>query len=79
MWREFETLFAPYAKRNAGYVIEAILAETSTLFVANVLWKNALLASEQRAWIHRMNFILLPGVEDWEILLAQVTPVVLAG
>jgi len=79
MWREFETLFAPYAKRNASYVIEAILAETGTLVVAIVLWKNALLASEQRAWMHRMNFVLLPGAEDWEILLAQATPVVLAG
>jgi len=79
MWRGFETLFAPYAKRNASYVIEAILAETGTLFVAIVLWKNALLASEQRAWMHRMNFVLLPGAEEWEILLAQATPVVLAG
>jgi hypothetical protein len=75
IWRGLETLFAPYAKRNASYVIEAILAETGTVFVASVLWKNALLASEQRAWMHRMNIFLLLGAEDWEILLAQVTPV----
>jgi hypothetical protein len=71
----FETLFAPYAKKNASYVVEATLAETSELFVASVLWKNALLASEQRAWIHRMSVVLLSGVDTWEILLAQVTPV----
>jgi hypothetical protein len=67
----FETLFAPYAKKNATYVVEATLAETRELLVAGVLWKNALLASEQRAWMHRMLVVLL----NCEILLAQVTPV----
>jgi len=75
IWKGFETLFAPYAKKNASYVVEATLAETSELFVANVLWKNALLASEQRAWMHRMSVVLLPHDADWKILLAQVTPV----
>ena len=71
----FENLFAPHAKKNASYVVEATLAETSELFVATVLWKNALLASEQRAWMHRMSVVLLTGADEWEILLAQVTPV----
>ena len=75
IWKGFETLFAPYAKRNASYVIEATIADTNELFVAIVLWKNALLASEQRAWMHRMSVVLSPGAEDWEILLAQVAPV----
>jgi hypothetical protein len=75
LWRGFETLFAPYAKKNATYVVEATLAETSELFVASVLWKNALLVSEQRAWMHRMSVVLLSGADNWEILLAQVTPV----
>jgi hypothetical protein len=43
--------------------------------VANVLWKNALLVSEQRAWMHRMSFVLLFASGNCEILLAQVTPV----
>jgi len=75
----FETLFAPYAKKNASYVVEATLAETSELFVANILWKNALLASEQRAWMHRMSIVLFPEEGDWRILLAQVTPVQFFG
>jgi hypothetical protein len=75
IWRGFETLFAPYAKKNATYVVEGTLAETSDIFVASVLWKNALLVSEQRAWMHRMSVVLLSGTDDWEILLAQVTPV----
>jgi hypothetical protein len=75
MYRGFETLFAPYAKNNASYVVEATLAESSDVFVANVLWKNALLASEQRTWMHRMSIVLIPEAEEWRILLAQVTPV----
>jgi Clp amino terminal domain, pathogenicity island component len=75
IWKEFETLFAPYAKKNATYVVEETLTETNELFVASVLWKNALLVSEQRGWMHRMSVVLLSGTDDWEILLAQVTPV----
>jgi ClpA/ClpB-like protein len=75
MCKGFETLFAPYAKKNASYIVEATLAETSELFVATVLWKNALLASEKRAWMHRMSVVLLTGVDACKILLAQLTPV----
>lgn len=75
MRKGFQTLFAPYAKKNASYVVETKLAEASELFVATVLWKNALLASEQRAWMHRMSVVLVAGADDWEILLAQATPV----
>jgi len=73
--RGFEIIFAPYAKRNATYIVEGTLAETSELLVTNVLWKNALLASEQRVWMHRMSVILVSEAGDWKILLTQVTPV----
>jgi hypothetical protein len=75
IWKRFEALFAPYAKKNATYVVEDKVAETRELFVAVVLWKNALLASEQRAWMHRMSAVLLPGADAWEILLVQITPI----
>jgi hypothetical protein len=75
IWKGFETLFAPYAKKNATHVVEGTLAETSELCIAVVLWKNALLASEQRAWMHRMIVVLLAGADAWEILLIQITPV----
>jgi len=74
-WKGFETLFAPYAKKNATYAVEHKIAETRELFVAVVLWKNALLASEQRAWMHRMSVVLLTGADAWEILLVQITPI----
>jgi hypothetical protein len=73
IWRKFDTLFAPYAKRNATYAIESTLTNTDHAFVATVLWKNALLASEQRAWLHRMSVVLVAQDHDWEIVLIQVT------
>jgi ATP-dependent Clp protease ATP-binding subunit ClpA len=75
IWKGFETLFAPYAKKNATHAVEGKLAETGELFVAVVLWKNALLASEQRAWMHRMSVVLLTGADAWEILLVQITAI----
>lgn len=71
----FETLFAPYAKKNAAPLIEETLADGSDIFVASVLWKNAILASLQRIWIHRMSVVLIREDEDWRILLMHVTPV----
>jgi hypothetical protein len=75
LWRGFDTLFAHYAKKNASYLIETTLAETRELFVAAVLWKNALLASEERVWMHRMSAVLLVEAAEWKILLLQVTAV----
>jgi hypothetical protein len=75
IWKGFETLFAPYGKKNANYVVEVPMADTGWLYVANVRWNNALLASEQRAWMHRMSVVLVFEANNWEILLAQVTPV----
>jgi len=73
--KHFETLFIPYAKKNTTYHVEGTLAESSQLFVVTVLWKNALLASQQRSWMQRMTVVLVPTEADWEILLVQVTPV----
>lgn len=71
----FDALFAPYAKKNASYTLEETLADTESLFVATVRWNNALLASQQRAWMHRMTIVLVRNANDWEILFVQVTPV----
>jgi hypothetical protein len=76
LWKGFDALFAHYAKKNSSYIIETTLAETRELFVAAVLWKNALLASEERIWMHRMSAVLLIEAGEWKILLLQVTVVV---
>jgi hypothetical protein len=73
IWRNFDALFGPYAKRNATYTIESTLVNTRETFVATVLWKNALLASEQRAWLHRMSIAMTAKGDDWEIVLIQAT------
>ena len=72
-----ETLFAPYAKKNATYLIEETLADSGDILVAVVLWKNAILASMERVWMHRMSVVLVPEDKDkdWSIALVQVTPV----
>ena len=72
---EFETLFAPYAKKNATYMIEKTFADTKDFLVVIVLWKNAILASLERVWMHRMSVVLVPRGDEWAILFAQVTPV----
>ena len=77
--KEFGIVFAPYAKKNAAYMIEDTIVDASDLLVAVVLWKNAILASMERVWMHRMSVVLVregvPENEEWVILLAQVTPV----
>lgn len=73
--KEFETLFAPYAKKNATFYIKETLADSRESFVATVLWKNALLASEQRAWMHRMTVAMVPQEDAWEIVSIHVAVV----
>jgi hypothetical protein len=73
--KDFETLFAPYAKRNATFLIEKTITDGAVLIVASVLWKNAILASMQRIWIHRMSVVLTREGENWSILLMHVTAV----
>lgn len=75
IFKGFETLFAPYAKKNATPLVEDTLVDEDSVFVACVLWKNAILASLQRIWIHRMSVVLVREGEDWRILLMHVTPV----
>ena len=70
----FANLFAACAKRNAEYLVEGTLAKTDRLSVYTVLWKNSPLASEERAWMHRMTLVLSLDEEvDWKILFGQVT------
>jgi|SRR5215475_573906 len=73
--KHFETLFILYARKNAAYIIEETTEESSDVVVAIVLWKNALLASMERVWMHRMSVVLVREDEDWVIALMQVTAV----
>lgn len=73
--RDFETLFVPYAKKNATYVIEETLIDSSDHLVAIVLWKNALVASMERVWMHRMTVVLVSHGGRWAIVSVHITPV----
>jgi ATPases with chaperone activity, ATP-binding subunit len=75
IWKGFDTLFAPYAKKNAAYAVEATPVDAGEVFVGRVLWKNALLASEERIWMHQMTVLLVLENEDWLVRLIHVTPV----
>lgn len=75
MLKGSETLLAPYEKKNARFVLESRLADSLDLCIATVLWKNVLIASISRAWMHRMSLVLIPASEDWEIILVHITPV----
>lgn len=74
MAKHLAALFAPYAKKNATYVIEETLAETSDMLVAIIQWKNVFFPNFERPWNHRMTLVLVPQADDWAILLAQITP-----
>ncbi len=73
--KHFETLFILYAKKNATYAIEETFQDTKGVVAAIVLWKNAVFASLERIWMHRMSVVLVPEGEEWTIVLIQVTPV----
>jgi len=71
----FENLFAAYAKKNAAHTIEDVLVDSNEHLVAVVLWKNALVASMERVWMHRMTVVIVPREGDWTVVSLQVTPV----
>jgi hypothetical protein len=71
----FDAVFAPYAKKNATYAIEETIVDTAECLVAAVLWENALVASMERVWMHRMTAVLISENADWRIVSLQVTPV----
>ncbi len=71
--KTFEALFANYAKKNATYLVEAAPVRTDETFVVTVLWKNALLASSGRGWMHRMGMTLVRTDDGWRIGFVQVT------
>jgi hypothetical protein len=74
IWRGFDTLFAFYEKRNATYAVEAAVADAGEVFVGRVLWKNALLASEERVWMLQMTVVLVLEDEKWHVRLIHVPP-----
>jgi uncharacterized protein (TIGR02246 family) len=74
--KQFEVLFAPYAKKSVTFLREDTDINRAESLVASILWENVTVGSESTRSMHRMTFVLGPEEEDWAILLIQVTPVV---
>jgi ketosteroid isomerase-like protein len=70
-----DALFANYANRNADCIIEEPTLSTGDTFVVTVLWKNALVASAERKWMHRMGMVWIQQDGFWRIGFIQVTAV----
>jgi ketosteroid isomerase-like protein len=73
--KTFDDLFVKYAKKNATYLVEMAPMRTGDRFVVSVLWRNALLVSERRGWMHRMGMVWVKSQYGWQIGFAQVTVV----
>jgi uncharacterized protein (TIGR02246 family) len=74
--KQFEVLFAPYAKKSVTFLREDTDIGRAESFVASILWENVTVGSESTRSMHRMTFVLGPEDEDWAIFFIQVTPVV---
>ena len=70
-----ETLFAPFAKRNASLFLQGTTGGPSETFVASVLWEFAAASTDRNKSLLRMSIVLASTEEEWKIVLVQVTPV----
>jgi Clp amino terminal domain, pathogenicity island component len=70
-----QTLLGPFAKKNVGFRVEDTTAGPSRTVVASVLWEFAAASSDRSKSVLRMSIVLAWAVEDWTIILVQVTPV----
>jgi ATP-dependent Clp protease ATP-binding subunit ClpA len=74
--KEFEVLFAPYAKKSVTFILEGVYLGPGESGVASILWENVTFRGETTSSMHRMTVILAQEGDDWVISLLQVTPVV---
>ncbi|MHB8484162.1 MAG: Clp protease N-terminal domain-containing protein [Candidatus Acidiferrales bacterium] len=75
--REAETLFVSFAKKKASFRIEDTTNGPSETFVASVLWEFAFVSAERSKSLLRMSVVLAPTENEWAIVLAQMTPILL--
>jgi hypothetical protein len=72
------TVFAPFAKKNARFFLEETINGPSGTVVASVLWEFAAVSGDLSKSMLRMSIVLACAGEEWAIVLAQVTPLILA-
>ncbi len=76
--KQFELLFAPYAKKNVSFHLEKTDLGPAGCLIANVLWENVTVGGRSTRSVHRMTIVLGREDENWVIFLLQTTPVVIA-
>jgi len=74
--KQFETLFALYAKKNVTFVQEGSYRGPAESVVANILWENVTFGGQATRCLHRMTVMVAQEGEDWVLFLIQVTPVI---
>jgi ATP-dependent Clp protease ATP-binding subunit ClpA len=73
--KQFETFFAPYAKKNVTFLLDGTYLGPAESVVASILFENVTIGGSTTKAMHRMTVILALEGEDWVIFLLQVTPV----
>jgi uncharacterized protein (TIGR02246 family) len=74
--KHFETLFAPYAKKNVTFHLEKTQLRPGNWLLANILWQNVTVGGQSTRSMHRMTVVFAREDENWVIFLLQITPVV---
>jgi uncharacterized protein (TIGR02246 family) len=77
--KQFEVLFASYAKKNVTFLVENTDVGPAESLVASILWENVTIGTDSTRSMHRMTVILAPEGEDWAIFFVQITPVIGRG
>ncbi|MFZ0520579.1 MAG: SgcJ/EcaC family oxidoreductase [Candidatus Acidiferrales bacterium] len=74
--KQFESLLAPYAKKNVACRVEGTHAGPSETVVANATWENVTVSGQSPRAMHRMTFVLASEGDEWAIYLLLVTPLI---
>jgi ketosteroid isomerase-like protein len=74
--KQFEVLFAPYAKKNVSSHLEKTDLGPAGCLTASILWENVTVGGQSTRSMHRMTVVLAREDENWVIFLLQITPVV---
>jgi len=74
--KEGNALFAPFAKKNATFLLEGVVNGPGETVVATVLWEFTTCAGQLSKSIHRMSVVMAAEGDGWAILLVQVTPLI---
>ncbi|MGA7855316.1 MAG: Clp protease N-terminal domain-containing protein [Candidatus Acidiferrales bacterium] len=74
--KQFQVLFAPYAKKNVGFHVEKTDVGPVGCLIASILWDNVTVGGQSKRCVHRMTVVLAREDENWVIFLLQITPVV---